>query len=170
MAGVKITALPELLTAPVSGDKLVIVDVSDTSEAPTGTTKNIDVDLLGIPTNGTWTPSITNQSGAATITVIGTSRYTQVGSVVTDICRLSVEMDTGQSLEEFNLSCAVLPATNFASTRDIIPFWSAVSAISEFDTVNVGAVASQKYGLVQVTMNGTALTAEFTVQRIYSIL
>jgi hypothetical protein len=123
-----------------------------------------------IPSSGTWTPDITNQSGTATITVIGTSRYTQVGSVVTDICRLSVEMDTGQSYEEFNLSCAVLPATNFASTRDIIPLWSAVSAISEFDTVNIGAVASQKYGVVAVTMNGPAITAEFTVQRIYSIL
>ena len=170
MAGVKITALPELLTAPESGDKLVVVDVSDTSEAATGTTKQMDVSLLDIPTNGTWTPVITNQVGAATINVIGTSRYTQIGDIVTDFCRLSVEMDTGQSLEEFNLSCAVEPATNFASTRDIIPFWSAVSAISEFDTVNIGAVITQKYGVVSVTMNGTALTAEFVVQRTYSIL
>jgi len=121
-------------------------------------------------TSGTWTPSITNQSGAATITVIGTSRYTQICSFVTYICRLSVEMDTGQSLEEFNLSCAVLPSTNFASARDIIPFWSAISSMPEFDTVFCGAVTSQKYGIVSVTMNGTAIAAEFTVQRTYSIL
>jgi hypothetical protein len=46
MAGVKITALPELLTRPITGDKLVVVDVSDTSEAPTGTTKQFDQELL----------------------------------------------------------------------------------------------------------------------------
>lgn len=123
-----------------------------------------------LPTSGTWEPEITGQVGAAAISVIGTSRYSQIGSVVTDICRLSIEMDTGQSLEEFNLSCAVLPATNFASARDIISIWSAVSAISEFDTVNIGAVSGQKYGVVAVAMNGTAIESEFVFQRTYSIL
>lgn len=170
MAGLKITALPELLTAPESGDKLVVVDVSDTSEAATGTTKQMDVSLLDIPTNGTWTPVITNQVGAAAIDVVGISRYTQIEDIVTDFCRLSVVMDTGQSLEEFNLSCAIEPATNFATTRDIMSLWSAQTAISEFDQVSIGAVGSQKYGVVSITMNGTAITAEIFVQRTYSIL
>ena len=168
MAGIKISALPAG-TVVADNDLIPYVDVSDTSEAATGTTKYMEKSLLGIPTSGTWEPEITGQVGAAAISVIGTSRYSQIGSVVTDICRLLIEMDTGQSLEEFNLSCAVLPVTNFASARDIIPIWSAVSAISEFDTVNIGAVSGQKYGVVAVTMNGTAIESEFVVQRTYSI-
>lgn len=42
MAGIKITALPLLDESPQAGDYIPIVDVSDTSEAPTGTTKKIE--------------------------------------------------------------------------------------------------------------------------------
>ena len=56
MAGRKITQLPTL-TTPAATDKLVIVDVSDTSESPQGTSKQIALENLGI--SGTWTPTIT---------------------------------------------------------------------------------------------------------------
>jgi hypothetical protein len=57
MAGRKITQLPTL-TTPTATDKLVIVDVSDTSESPQGTSKQIAVgDLNAIPLSGTETGS-----------------------------------------------------------------------------------------------------------------
>jgi hypothetical protein len=46
MAGRKITQLPTL-TTPAATDKLVIVDVSDTSESPQGTSKQIALENLG---------------------------------------------------------------------------------------------------------------------------
>ena len=45
MAGVKITDL-EVLTAPVAADILYIVDVSDTSQSPQGTSKQITAENL----------------------------------------------------------------------------------------------------------------------------
>ena len=63
MAGVKITDLTPLATA-VSGDLLYIVDISDTTESPQGTSKSIEVGNL-IPTipvlsSGTWTPTFSD--------------------------------------------------------------------------------------------------------------
>ena len=66
MAGVKITDLTPLATA-VSGDLLYIVDISDTTESPQGTSKQIEVgDILAlIPVPYlTWVGKLT-QTGSA---------------------------------------------------------------------------------------------------------
>lgn len=47
MADQTITELTELAAAPASNDVLVIVDVSDTTQSPQGTTKKITVSNLG---------------------------------------------------------------------------------------------------------------------------
>jgi hypothetical protein len=54
MAGRKITQLPTL-TTPSATDKLVIVDVSDTTESPQGTSKQIALENLGNITSITST-------------------------------------------------------------------------------------------------------------------
>ena len=61
MAGIKITDLSALSVAE-SGDYLCIVDVSDTSQSPAGTTKKIEVANCGI--SGTWTPTISGVNDA----------------------------------------------------------------------------------------------------------
>ena len=121
-------------------------------------------------TSGTWTPVITNQVGAATINVIGTSRYTQIDDAVTDVCTINVVMDAGQSLEEFDISMAVLPATNFANSAAVQALWSAKSPISEYDTVEIRSTGATKLTHCSVTMNGTEINATFVMQRTYSIL
>jgi hypothetical protein len=68
MAGVKITDL-ELLTTPVASDDLLyIVDVSDTSESPQGTSKAIEVGNIG-RTYKVYTALLT-QSGETAPTAI----------------------------------------------------------------------------------------------------
>lgn len=52
MADKKITALSEYDAVPAAGDQFVLVDVSDTSQAPTGTTKRMPADRV-VATNGT---------------------------------------------------------------------------------------------------------------------
>jgi hypothetical protein len=166
MAGVKITDLGTLTTA-VDADLLYIVDVSDTSQSPQGTSKQIE--LGNIVSSGTWTPVISNQSGTATIDIIGTSRYSIINGICTDLCRLEIEMDTGQTLEEFNITCAVEPSTNFVSARDITPIWSAQSSILDFDYVTIGAVNGEKYAIIGIETTSAAVQIEIVVQRTYSL-
>jgi hypothetical protein len=66
MAGRKITQLPTL-TTPEATDKLVIVDVSDTSESPQGTSKQIAVSNLGLSSIESSTLDVTIADGVATV-------------------------------------------------------------------------------------------------------
>ena len=134
MAGVKITDLGAI-TSAASNDLLYIVDVSNTTQSPQGTSSQIEIG--NIVSSGTWTPVISNQTGTATINITGTSRYSVINGICTDLCRLEVDMDTGQTLEDFNINCAVEPLTNFSSARDIIPIWSAQSVISDIDNISI---------------------------------
>ena len=80
MAGIKITDLSALSVAE-SGDYLCIVDVSDTSQSPAGTTKKIELANAGI--SGTWTPTISGETDALSSATIDSARYSRTGNVVT---------------------------------------------------------------------------------------
>lgn len=80
MAGVKITDLG-ILTVPESADLLYIVDVSDTSQSPQGTSKQIELGNLGV--NGTWTPTVSDFTDAITGSSIDSARYSRTGNIVT---------------------------------------------------------------------------------------
>jgi hypothetical protein len=90
MAGIKITDLPALSVAE-SGDYLCIVDVSDTSASPAGTTKKIEVANCGIA--GTWTPSISGETDAISSPTIDKAVYSRTGNVVTCTIVGSVTVD-----------------------------------------------------------------------------
>lgn len=81
MAGVKITDLG-ILTAPVSADLLYIVDVSDTSQSPQGTSKQIELGNVLDFESGTFTPTFSSISGSGTIDQ-QFAFYSRVGSIVT---------------------------------------------------------------------------------------
>jgi hypothetical protein len=130
---------------------------------------DVAVSLGSLLDSGTWTPVISNQSGTATINVIGTSRYSIINGICTDLCRLSVEMDTGQTLEDFNITCAVEPLTNFVSARDIIPIWSTFLVFSDINSINIGAVGAEKYAIIAIETTSAAVQIEFIVQRTYSL-
>jgi hypothetical protein len=66
MAGRKITQLP-ILTTTEASDKLVIVDVSDTSESPQGTSKQIAVSNLGLTSIESTTLDVSIDDGVATV-------------------------------------------------------------------------------------------------------
>jgi len=146
---------------------------SGTGSITAGQWGNYDLDgdvFTPTATSGTWTPIITGIVGAATVDIIGTSRYTQIGDTVTDVCAINVIMDAGQSLEEFDISMAVLPATNFANSIAVQAMWSATASISEYDTVEIRSTVATKLTHCSVTMNGTEINATFVMQRTYSIL
>ena len=80
MAGVKITDLG-ILTVPDTADLLYIVDVSDTSESPQGTSKQIEVGNLGL--GGLWTPTISGETDAVISVSIINGTYSKTGNIVT---------------------------------------------------------------------------------------
>jgi hypothetical protein len=164
MAGVKITDLGTLTTA-VDADLLYIVDVSDTSQSPQGTSKQIE--LGNIVSSGTWTPVISNIEGAATVDILGVSTYQKIGNLITDNCRIIVQFDTGQSTETFKLDLAIPPAANFINARQVTAIYSITSPVAEVGTINIQSFTGSKLTAIPIIMNSTALELTFICQRIY---
>ena len=109
MAGIKITDLSALSVAE-SGDYLCIVDVSDTSQSPAGTTKKIELANAGI--SGTWTPTISNETDALSSATIDLARYSRTGSVVTCTIVGSVNLDFSVETDgSFDFTLPIASAT-----------------------------------------------------------
>lgn len=97
MAGVKITDLGPLSTA-VSGDLLYIVDISDSTDGPDGTSKKITLGNLTSAldvADGIWSPTLSEFSGGLTTGTITRAFYSRVGSVIT--CTIYGEFDYNYS-------------------------------------------------------------------------
>ena len=111
-----------------------------------------------IPSSGTWTPVVSNVTGAATVTIpSGQSYYTKVGNIVTETFEISVEMDALQTEETFNVSTAILRATDFPDTKGIRGTWSLIeTAISSIDNVTIVSAESTKLIEVTITTNPEA--------------
>ena len=114
MAGIKISALPEGATI-ADNDLIPYVDVSDTSEAATGTTKYMEKSLLNIPTSGTYTPTISGETYGETVVVVG-ANYTRIGNIVSCSFFLDIELDAAQTEADFQISLPV--PSNFAVAKD----------------------------------------------------
>jgi len=99
MAGIKITDLTALAAAEAA-DYLCIVDVSDTTSSPEGTTKKIEVGNFGV--SGTWTPTFSTFSGAISAATLASATYSRVGNIVTCQIALSIDVDfSGSSTGQF---------------------------------------------------------------------
>jgi len=90
MAGIKITDLTPLGTA-ASDDLLYIVDVSDTSESPEGTSKKVEVGNLF--ESGTWTPTLSGEDNACSNAAVVKAFYSRVGNIVTCTIYGTVDLD-----------------------------------------------------------------------------
>jgi hypothetical protein len=76
MAGVKITDLGTLTTA-VDADLLYIVDISDTSQSPQGTSKQIEVGNMF--SSGTYTPTFSAETNGIEADAISAT-YIKLGT------------------------------------------------------------------------------------------
>ena len=92
MAGIKITDLLALASA-ATDDYLCIVDVSDTTSSPEGTTKKIEVGNIVDIESGTWTPTFSGFDGAISAATLTSATYLRVGNIVTCQIYLSIVMD-----------------------------------------------------------------------------
>jgi hypothetical protein len=119
------------------------------------------------PTSGTWTPTVSDIAGAATVEILGISTYQRIGNLITDTCRIIVQFDAGQSTDTFNLDLAIPPAANFINARQVTAIYSITSSIPEVDAINIQSLAASKLTAIPITGNGTALLITFVCQRTY---
>jgi hypothetical protein len=116
MAGVKITDLGTLTTA-VDADLLYIVDVSDTSQSPQGTSKQIEVGNLLDFESGSYTPTFSAEVDCTMTAIKG--YYIRVGNIVT--CNVNVNAQgpgVFPSTYEFEMTPPI--ATDFGFGTDAI--------------------------------------------------
>jgi hypothetical protein len=134
MAGVKITDLGTLTTA-VNEDLLYIVDVSDTSQSPQGTSKQIEVGNMF--SSGSYTPTI---SGEVNLTAAPNSAtYIRVGNIATVSIQLAIEFAAAENSGLFEVELPV--ASIFTTDKQCIGLlqYSYFGTESELVALTIGA-------------------------------
>jgi hypothetical protein len=134
MAGVKITDLGTLTTA-VNEDLLYIVDVSDTSQSPQGTSKQIEVGNMF--SSGSYTPTI---SGETNLTVTpNAATYIRVGNIATVSIQLEISFAAAENSGLFEVELPV--ASNFTGIKQCFGLlqWSYDGTESEIVSITIGA-------------------------------
>ena len=171
MAGVKITDLGTLTTA-VDADLLYIVDVSDTSQSPQGTSKQIEVaniaSVFGLD-SGTYTPTI---SAEANLTATPNSAtFIKVGGIVTCSIQLSIVLDSGENDGTFEISLPV--ASDFASPKNLFGLmqYSFDGTLAEILLLDIRAETTNNTCYVSLEVLTTAVNMAYcTLQFQYEVL
>lgn len=167
MAGVKITDLPTLTTA-VNEDLLYIVDVSDTSQSPQGTSKQIEVGNMF--SSGSYTPIISAEVNGIVVTPIAAT-FIKVGNIVSVSAQLDIVMDTGEVTGTFEISIPV--ASNFTSQKQCFGLlqFSYSGVLAEIVGLTIGAEVTNNTCFVDLTAaSPSANLAYCTIQFQYEVL
>ena len=168
MAGVKITDLGTLTTA-VDADLLYIVDVSDTSQSPQGTSKQIEVGNMF--TSGTYTPTVSGEVNGIVVTP-NSATFIKVGSIATVSIQLSIVLDTAQSTGSFELSLPVASAfTNAKQLFGLMQYSVGPGTLAEIELLDIRAETTNNTCLVEIQVLTAAITMDYcTLQFQYEVL
>jgi hypothetical protein len=153
MAGIKITDLLALASAEAA-DYLCIVDVSDTSQSPEGTTKKIEVDKFA--TSGSWTPTFSAFFGPITAATLTSATYQRVGNIVTGYINVDITFDFSAATDgsfEFTYPFATASTTGGGN----------VSSIFVSQQINGGV----KENVIHLLSEDTTLTGTFAFYAIF---
>jgi hypothetical protein len=167
MAGVKITDLGTLTTA-VNEDLLYIVDVSDTSQSPQGTSKQIEVGNMF--SSGTYTPTFsafTNgiEADANSVT------YIKVGNIVTVLAQIGIQLDAGEVDGTFEMSLPV--ASNFTTSKQLMGLmqYSFSGTLAEIVGLSISAEITNNTCAVAIEVATPTATLNYcTIQFQYEVL
>jgi hypothetical protein len=167
MAGVKITDLTPLATA-ASDDLLYIVDVSDNTESPQGTSKQIEVGKMF--SSGSYTPTISGEVNGIVVNVNAAS-YIRVGNVATVSAQLEITLDTGEDTGAFEIELPV--ASTFTTIKQCFGLmqWSFGGTLAEIVGLSISADLTNNTCLVDLTTaNDASYMPYCTIQFQYEII
>lgn len=168
MAGVKITDLGTLTTA-VDADLLYIVDISDTSQSPQGTSKQIEVGNMF--SSGTYTPTISGEVNGIVVTP-NYATFIKVGSIATVSIQLSIVLDTLQDTGAFEIELPV--ASNFTSPKQLfglMQYSFGPGTLAEIELLDIRAEITNYTCFVDLQTLTPAITMDYcTLQFQYEII
>ena len=151
MAGVKITDLGTLTTA-VDADLLYIVDISDTSQSPQGTSKQIEVGNMF--SSGTYTPTASAETNLTTLSYQST--FIKVGNIVSAFVIIDITLDVAEDNGSFELSLPI--ASNFTSSKQLnaVLQWSKAGlSLAEITAIDIISNTGGNNMLVDITTANT---------------
>lgn len=167
MAGVKITDLTTI-TEAASNDLLYIVDVSNTTQSPQGTSSQIEVGNMF--SSGTYTPTISGELNGIVVTP-NSATFIRVGGVATCSAQLGIQLDTGETTGTFEISLPV--ASDFTSQKQCFGLmqWSYSGTLAEIVGLSIGAETTNNTCIVDIVVaTPTALLQYCTIQFQYEVL
>ena len=168
MAGVKITDLGTLTTA-VDADLLYIVDVSDTSQSPQGTSKQIEMGNMF--TSGTYTPTFSGYVNGIVVTP-NAATFIKVGSIVNVSAQIAIVLDTGEVTGSFEMSIPV--ASNFTTQKQcfgLMQYSFGPGTLAEIVDLSIGAETTNNTCEVSLEVATAAKDLSYcTIQFQYEVL
>ena len=166
MAGVKITDLGTLTTA-VDADLLYIVDISDTSQSPQGTSKQIEVGNMF--SSGTYTPTVSAEVNGILVTP-NAATFIKVGSIVSCSIQLEVTVDAGETTGSFELSLPV--ASTFTNTKQLFGLmqFSVTGTLSDIVGLSIEAETTNNTCFVDLVTTTAANMPYCVIQLQYEVL
>jgi hypothetical protein len=167
MAGVKITDLGTLTTA-VDADLLYIVDVSDTSQSPQGTSKQIEMGNMF--SSGTYTPTISAETNGIVVTP-NAATFIKVGSIVSVSAQIEIVLDAAETTGSFELSLPV--ASNFTNQKECFGLmqYSYGGTLAEIVGLTIASEVTNNTCEIQIeTANAAALLQYCALQIQYEVL
>ena len=136
MAGVKITDLVAI-TEAASNDLLYIVDVSNTTQSPEGTSSQIEVGKMF--SSGSYTPTFSGEVNGIIVTP-NSATYIKVGNIVTVSAQLAIQLDSGETYGAFEMSLPV--ASDFTSQKQcfgLMQYSFGPGTLAEIVDLSIGA-------------------------------
>jgi hypothetical protein len=165
MAGVKITDLTTI-TSAASNDLLYIVDVSNTTQSPEGTSSQIELGNVVAIESGTWTPTITTDYEGY---VLFSAIYTRVNNSVSFIIKFALNnnialIDFGTTT--FSPPNGLTPSTDccgimafHTNSYDIDPTLLSFTITADGVNIIFAITTNLAYSAYPVTIQGTYLIA-----------
>ena len=156
MAGVKITDLATI-TSAASNDLLYIVDVSNTTQSPEGTSSQIEVGNMF--SSGTYTPTASGFVNGINVNP-QSAKFTKIGNIVNCTLQIEIQLDVDETTGSFELSLPI-PST-FTNSKELVGMMQ-YGAMSEIVGLTIGAETTNNTCLVDIEVASDNITMTLTV-------